>query len=93
MSHINIRRKHNLSLDKARKVAETVAVDLDKRFSLNYYWEDDTLFFERSGVNGRMTIEAQEIRVDVRLGFLLLPLKPSFEQAIHRYMDELIKNS
>jgi putative polyhydroxyalkanoate system protein len=92
MSHINIRRKHNLSLAKARTLAETVAADLDERFSLDYYWDGDTLHFERSGVNGRMEIEAQEIRVDVRLGFLLLPLKPRFEQAIHRYMDELTDN-
>lgn len=93
MSHINIRRTHNLSLAKARELAETMAADLDDRFSLDYYWDGDILHFERSGVNGRVEIEAQEIRVTARLGFLLSPLKSRFEQAIHRYMDDLTASS
>jgi hypothetical protein len=36
-----------------------------------------------------MDITPDEIHIDVRLGFLLLPLKSRFEQAIHSYMDEL----
>ncbi|MEZ5584969.1 MAG: polyhydroxyalkanoic acid system family protein [Candidatus Competibacteraceae bacterium] len=47
------------------------------------------LIFKRSGVNGRMDITPDEIHISVRLGFLLLPLKPRFEQAIHDYIDDL----
>ncbi|NJN47049.1 MAG: poly(3-hydroxybutyrate) depolymerase [Candidatus Competibacteraceae bacterium] len=93
MSHINIRRQHTLSRAKARGLAEAVVVDLDERFSLHHYWEDDTLFFERSGVNGRMDITPDEIHINVRLGFLLLPLKSRFETAIHDYLDELTEDS
>ena len=89
MSHINIRRQHTLSRTKARDLAENVAADLDERFSLHHYWENDTLFFERSGVNGRMDISPDEIHISVRLGLLLLPLRSRFEQAIHDYIDDL----
>jgi len=93
MSHINIHRRHNLSHNKARESAETIADYLDGRFSLPYHWEGDTLHFERSGVSGYIEIEEKDVRINVRLGFLLLPLKPKFEQEIHRYLDKLFEES
>ncbi|MEE4376610.1 MAG: polyhydroxyalkanoic acid system family protein [Candidatus Competibacteraceae bacterium] len=93
MSHINIRRQHTLSRAKIRDLAENVATDLDNRFSLHHYWDGDTLFFKRSGVNGRMDITSDSIHISARLGLLLLPLKARFEQAIHDYLDDLTEEA
>jgi putative polyhydroxyalkanoate system protein len=90
MSHINICRAHRLSLEQARQSAETIAIQLDEKFQLDYYWKGSTLYFERAGVNGYMDVEPTEIRIHARLGFLLTPFKPRFEQAIHSYMDKLL---
>ena len=90
MSHINIHRSHTLSPAKARESAERMAAQLDEKFQLDHYWQGNRLYFERSGVNGHIDVEETEVRIHVRLGFLLTPLKPRFEQAIHRYMDELL---
>lgn len=89
MSHINIRRSHNLSLEKARESAEHIAAQLNDRFQMDYYWQENTLYFERSGVHGYMDVSVTEVRIHARLGFLLTPLKSRFEDAIHRYLDEL----
>ncbi len=89
MSHINIHRTHTLSLDQARGAAEKVANHLRDRFQLDYRWDGDTLYFERSGVNGHMEVGEEEVHIVARLGFLLMPLKGVFEQEIHRQMDEL----
>jgi putative polyhydroxyalkanoate system protein len=91
MSHIDIRRHHTLSLPKAREAAELIAAQLDDKFNLKYHWNENTLHFERHGVNGRMEVDADEIRLHVRLGFLLSPLRYRFEKEIHRYMDELLE--
>jgi len=91
MSHIDVRRHHTLSLPKAREAAELIAAQLDDKFDLKYHWNGNTLHFERHGVNGRMEVDADEIRLHVRLGFLLSPLRYRFEKEIHRYMDELLE--
>ena len=87
---IDIRRHHTLGLAKAREAAEVIADQLDDKFSLQYRWNGDTLHFERSGVNGRMEVSASEIRLHVRLGFLLSPLRSRFEREIHKHLDEVL---
>jgi putative polyhydroxyalkanoate system protein len=93
MSHINIHRAHTLSHEQAREAAESIAAHLDRKFSLSYHWKGDSLHFERSGISGHMELEEKEVRINVRLGFLLLPLRPKLEQAIHRYMDDVFNDN
>ncbi|HPF59255.1 MAG TPA: polyhydroxyalkanoic acid system family protein [Candidatus Competibacteraceae bacterium] len=88
MSHIAIHRDHSLTLDQARKAAETIALQLADRYAVNHYWQDDSLYFERSGVSGQIDLEPGTIQVNVRLGFLLAPLKYRLEQEIHRELNE-----
>jgi putative polyhydroxyalkanoate system protein len=90
MSHIHIQRRHNLSYEKARESAEEIAFHLNRKFNLNYHWQGNHLYFERSGVNGYIAIEETIVRIQARLGFLLLPFKSRFEQEIHRYLDKVI---
>lgn len=93
MSHINIHRNHELSQERARRAAEAVAAHLNERFELHYRWEGDALYFERSGISGRMEVGERDVRIIARLGFLLLPLKSLFENEIHRYLDELFEQT
>ena len=87
---IDIRRHHTLGLAEARKAAEIIANQLDDKFDLQYRWNGNTLHFERSGVSGRMEVSASEVRLHVRLGFLLSPLKSRFEREIHKHLDEVL---
>ena len=88
MSDIVIRRTHNLTPARARKAAETTAAKLGEEFDLEYEWDGDVLHFSRSGVTGNLSLAAHEVIIRVRLGFLLLALKPRVEREIHRYFDE-----
>jgi len=90
MSHIDIRRSHHLNPTQARAAAESVAAQLKEEYQLHHYWQDDILHFKRSGVDGHMEVGADELRLQVRLGFLLSPWKARVEQAIHRHLDELL---
>jgi len=90
MSTISIAKKHHYSHKKAKEVAEKIAKDLKKRFELAYAWHGDHVDFERPGVSGRMLVDKDRIALDVRLGFLLTPLKGAIEREIHAQLDALI---
>ncbi|MBA3902348.1 MAG: polyhydroxyalkanoic acid system protein [Rhodocyclaceae bacterium] len=88
MTDIIIRRGHTMTLRKAREAAEKIAGKLDEEFDLAYEWSDNELHFKRTGVSGQLVVGKKEVRIRVRLGFLLLALKPRIEAEIHRYFDE-----
>jgi putative polyhydroxyalkanoate system protein len=88
---ITVNKRHNLSHKKAKAVAEQLANDLEKRFDLAWNWEGDHVHFQRPGVSGSMHVGTTDIRLDVKLGFLLTPLKPAIEREIHAQLDKLAK--
>ena len=88
MSDIQIRRSHSMSAKAARKAAEKIASQLDEEFDLAYEWDDNVLTFKRSGVSGELVVEKKEVHIRVRLGFLLMAIRPRIEAEIHRFFDE-----
>jgi putative polyhydroxyalkanoate system protein len=90
MATISITRKHKLPHQKAKAVAEKIAKDLHKRFDLAWEWSGDHVDFTRPGVSGHMLVGKDRIALDVSLGWLLTPLKPTFEKEIHAQLDKLL---
>ena len=90
MPNISIRRRHSLDHKKARAAAQKIARDLDQRFDLAHEWNGDEVSFERPGLSGSMHVGKNEIRLDVQLSFLLLPLKGPIERAIHKELDTVL---
>lgn len=90
MPNISIRRRHSLDHKKAKAAAQKIARDLDQRFDLAHEWNGDEVSFERPGLSGSMHVGKNEIRLDVELSFLLLPLKGPIEQAIHKQLDAVL---
>jgi putative polyhydroxyalkanoate system protein len=88
MPDIDIRRKHSLPAAQAKAAIQKVADHLSERFDVECQWQGSTLNFSRSGVDGQIEVGADEVRVAADLGFLLLALKPTVENEIHRYLDE-----
>lgn len=89
MSDISIRRRHELPIADARKAAEKVARQLEKDFDLAYEWQGHVLHFSRSGVEGRLHVTADEVRIDARLGLLLGFLKGRIEAEVEQNLDRL----
>ncbi|MEF8698231.1 MAG: polyhydroxyalkanoic acid system family protein [Candidatus Accumulibacter sp. UW26] len=88
MSEISIRRQHGKSLAEARASADHMAAELSEEFDLSYAWNGDVMTFKRPGVNGELSVDEREVTLDLRLGFLLLALKPAIEREVHRFFDE-----
>ena len=89
MARITIDRSHHLSHAKAKGLAERLAKDLEERFELSWAWEGDEVHFERPGIAGHMHVGRTSIRLDVKLGLLLSPLRPAIEREIHSQLDQL----
>lgn len=88
MSNIDIRHSHSLAPDQARKAVQEVADKLAERFGVACDWTGDTLNFNRSGVDGHIAVEPNQLHVTAKLGFLLSAMKGPIEAEIRRVLDE-----
>jgi len=62
---------------------------LSEAFDMEFAWEGDVLRFQRSGVDGQLTLGHKEVLIDAELGFLLAMMKPKIEQSIHENLDRI----
>jgi putative polyhydroxyalkanoate system protein len=88
MARIAIEKAHQLSHKKAKEAAEKVAVDLQRRFELDFRWKGDAIEFERAGLEGTLRVGKDDVRLDCELGFMLSLLKPTIESAVHKEFDK-----
>jgi putative polyhydroxyalkanoate system protein len=88
VSTIDIHAFHNLSHEEALNAADALCVDLAGKFGIDYGWEGEVIHFERPGVSGRIQVKETELRIQARLGFMLMLLKAPIEQEIVRYLEE-----
>jgi putative polyhydroxyalkanoate system protein len=88
MSSIRISRIHGTTVKKAKEAVEAIADELSQQFDIRYDWDGPVLRFERSGVEGTMTVGKKTLDIEAELGFLVSMLKPKIEREIHRYCDE-----
>jgi putative polyhydroxyalkanoate system protein len=88
MSYIDMHARHSMSRDAAQAAADELASDLARKFDIEYGWEGDHILFERPGVNGTIMVRDREIRIEARLGLMLMFLKPQIEHEITRYLRD-----
>lgn len=88
MADIDIRRTHQLPLKEAKAKVEHIAERIAERFNVEYGWRGNTLEFSRSGVDGRIDVSTRDVRVAVRLSFLLFALKSAIEREIDTTIDQ-----
>jgi putative polyhydroxyalkanoate system protein len=88
MALITIAKKHALSHQKARAAAEKIAVDLNKRFDLDYGWKGDDIQFSRTGLKGALHVGKETVRLNCELGLIMSLLKPTIEAEVHKQFDK-----
>jgi putative polyhydroxyalkanoate system protein len=92
MSRIYIQRQHELDGKTVRKRAEALAKQLQSEYGGHFRWEGDTVHYSYSGgIDARMTLQDDDILVDVKLGVLMLLLKGPLTREIERYLDLHLK--
>ena len=88
MSNIDMHARHEMSREDAQSAADRLAADLASKFDIDYDWHGDHIHFERPGVDGTITVREKEIRIQARLGLMLMLLKGRIEQEIVSYLSE-----
>ena len=69
MTAISIVQEHALTPDHARAAAQQVADKIAGEYGLACRWDGDVLRFERSGVQGALTLDERQARLSIQLGF------------------------
>lgn len=87
MPRIDIRHAHHCSQDHARAAVDRIADKLRERYQVDCVWDQDTLKFKRSGVDGQIRLLDGQVQVLADLGFLLSALRGTIESEIHRYLE------
>ncbi len=88
MSSISITRKHDKSPKEARASVNKLTASIARKFSVVHEWEDDVLHFSRSGVDGHIELGKGVVKINVKLGFLLMAIRGAVENEIQRVLDE-----
>jgi putative polyhydroxyalkanoate system protein len=89
MAAISIVQQHQLTPVTARAAAQQVADKLATEYALDCKWDGDVLRFERSGVNGSLTLEATRAALHIELGFLMSAFAPTIEAKVADKMKKV----
>lgn len=89
MADISIVQQHLLNPAKARAAAQQVADKLAGEYGLACAWEDNVLKFERSGVQGALTLQAQTAEMMIRLGFPMSAFAAAIETKVAANMKKV----
>ncbi len=94
MADIHIHRAHRLGLAKARKTAWAWAEAVEKDFGMECTVIEgetgDVVEFTRSGVEGRLVVEAEAFELSAKLGFMLGMFSAKIESEIEARLDQLL---
>jgi putative polyhydroxyalkanoate system protein len=97
MPEINIQRKHNLGLDKARAIAQKWCDDLVRKYDMECTRtagaDADKIDFRRVGASGTLLVSPDRFEITAQLGFLLGAFAKTIEGEIERKLDDLMAQS
>ncbi|MFC5476806.1 polyhydroxyalkanoic acid system family protein [Massilia suwonensis] len=82
MADIQIVQEHKLSPEGARAAAQQVADKVAAEFGMQCHWDGDVLRFERSGVEGALTLGEQRAALRIKLGMLMSAFRPMIEEKV-----------
>lgn len=94
MAELHIVREHPLGLAAARKIAYQWADQAQRDFGMACAYAEgeggDEVTFSRSGVKGRLEVNAGRFELQAQLGFLLGAFKQQIEAEIVKNLDALL---
>ena len=91
MPEVKIERQHTLGLKAARMAAARWVKEAETEWGMQCRTEtgarQDTVYFERSGASGCLTVSGERFDLQLKLGLMLGPLAGHIEQQIRKSLD------
>jgi len=91
MPDIKFVRHHALTIAQARAIVQKAADEFAEEYGVSCEWRGNALHFHRSGIDGRVSVTASEIRLEVTLGFVMRRLKGTIVSHIERDLDQALE--
>lgn len=97
MSDIKLQQAHTLGLAKARQLAQDWMDEGAQKLGLSCQREQgdtqDTIRFERLGVNGHMVVSGDHFDLQVKLGMMMSAFKPLIEAEIAKNLAQVVQQA
>ncbi|HEY4664344.1 MAG TPA: polyhydroxyalkanoic acid system family protein [Comamonas sp.] len=97
MSQILIERQHTLGLNAARQHAQTWAAKASAKFGVQCCYEagdtSDVLHFDGNGMEGRLHVSGNHLKLEAQLGFLAAMFQDKIEAKLNEQFDEMVLSS
>ena len=87
MAQIKVEREHSLDMQEARRRVESVAGKLKERYGVQVSWCGERADLKGPGVSGVLEVLHNRVRVEIKLGLVLRPMKGKITEAIERALD------
>lgn len=88
MTDINISKTHELTLSEAKVAAQKVADRMAAEFDVQSEWKGNVLAFQRSGVEGTLTITDRQAVLEIRLGMFYKMFSAAISEGAERAMKK-----
>lgn len=88
MATIDITRRHGLGRERAREIVEQIGQDLIRRYAVQTQWQGGALLVRRNGIEGRIEVGEDSVRMHAQLGLVVGMLKGTIEQEVQRQFDQ-----
>ena len=89
MADIDITQPHSMTPEAARTAAQQVADKMAADFGMECQWDGPVLRFERSGVEGALSLVDRQAAMRIRLGFFMGAFAPAIEAKVAEKMRKV----
>ncbi|MDX2463033.1 MAG: polyhydroxyalkanoic acid system family protein [Porticoccus sp.] len=90
MSHIQIIRHHNMDEEHLRSMTEELGQKLKSKFGGEYHLEGNIVHYTYHSADAKVSFDETRVKVDVKLGLLMMAFKGMIESEVNNYLDEHI---
>jgi putative polyhydroxyalkanoate system protein len=87
MSDISMKRDHGLEVDEVQARIEALAGKLSDRLGGTWRWQGQEAICEARGAKARVGYDATSISMEVKLPFMLKPMRSRLEAKIDEYFE------
>lgn len=87
---MTVTRPHSKNNGEIREIVEKIAGEMSREFGFDYNWNSETLHFNRTGVNGHISMLPGRIEVKINKSFFI-PISDTFLRSrVEEYMDSYL---
>lgn len=89
MANISLQQITTKPFDEIHSIVNDITGDLASRYGIQSKWLDDhRVGFQRQGLKGKLVIDEQLVKIDLKLGLLLNGFASTIKAELKRAMKE-----